>query len=88
MKCKEPRSGRQLALPAASPRLIASTVEPFIDGVVRIGLFFAPDGRYFLEYECSGWWWYLEREGISVDQAARAFDAFDHRAVSKTEAFP
>lgn len=71
-----------------SPRLIASTVEPFIDGIMKICLFFAPDGRYFLEYECSGWWWHLEREQISADQAVRVFDAFDRRVVSRAEAFP
>ncbi len=73
---------------AAAGRLIASTVEPFIDGIMKICLFFAPDGRYFLEYECSGWWWHLEREHVSADQAARIYDAFDRRIVSRAEAFP
>lgn len=71
-----------------APRMIASTVEPFIDGIMKICLFFAPDGRYYLEYECSGWWWHLEREAISADQAARVFDALDRRVVSRREAFP
>ncbi|HMM40843.1 MAG TPA: hypothetical protein PKA95_02985 [Thermomicrobiales bacterium] len=69
-------------------RLIASTIEPFIDGIMKVCLFFAPDGRYFLEYECSGWWWHLEREHVSADQAARIFDALDRRVVSRAEAFP
>ncbi len=72
----------------AAARLIASTIEPFIDGIMKVCLFFAPDGRYFLEYECSGWWWHVEREHVSADQAARIFDALDQRVVSRAEAFP
>ena len=38
----------------AAPQLIASTVEPFLDGILKVELFATPDGQYLLECECSG----------------------------------
>lgn len=87
MPRRQHHSGTESADSGAA-RLLASTIEPFIDGIMKICLFFAPDGRYFLEYECSGWWWHLEREHVTADQAARIFDSLDQRVVSRAEAFP
>lgn len=72
----------------AAPQLIASTVEPFLDGILKVELFATPDGQYLLECECSGWWWHVQSERISAAQAAQIFESLDRRTVSRAEAFP
>lgn len=71
-----------------SPRMLASTVEPYLDGVLNVRLFATPDGKYFLECECSGWWWHVQSEHVSAAQAALIFDSLERRTVSRAEAFP